>query len=158
AEIRRLRSEDWDLLRRVRLAALHEAPRAFGSTHGRESAFTEVDWRSRLITSAWFIALVGDRPIGVAAGMHRDDVEYRRELLSMWVDPDWRGAGVAAELVVAVQDWAKNNGANLLKLCVADGNDRARRFYEKLGFTPTGAREPLANNPGVDTTEFTCPL
>lgn len=136
AEIRRLHSDDWELLRDLRLAALQEAPQAFGSTYERESTFTEADWRARLITSAWFIGVVDDRPIGVAVGMHRDDVEYRRELLSMWVDPDWRGTGVAEELVTAIQAWAKGDGANLLKLCVADGNDHARWFYEKLGFTP----------------------
>jgi ribosomal protein S18 acetylase RimI-like enzyme len=36
-----------------------------------------------------------------------------------------------------------------VSLWVADGNDRARRFYERLGFTGTDERQPLPSDPGT---------
>ncbi len=158
ADIRRVCPDEWKLLREVRLTALRESPRAFGSTYKRESAYTEADWRSRLTTAVWFVARVNARLVGVVASRRRDNTESRRELLSMWMHPDQRGTGVAAELVCAVQTRARSDGASVLTLSVADGNDRARRFYEKLGFVSTGVRMPLPNNPGIDATEFSYTL
>jgi hypothetical protein len=36
---------DWQALREVRLQALRDAPYAFASTHAREAAFADDEWR-----------------------------------------------------------------------------------------------------------------
>jgi GNAT superfamily N-acetyltransferase len=59
-------------------------------------------------------------------------------LMAMWVHPAVRGSGAADELVAAVLDWAKSEGARLVRLNVIQRNDRARRFYERIGFRATG--------------------
>ena len=46
--VREVTADDWELMRDVRLAALSEAPYAFGSTYAREAAFTEGNWRGRI--------------------------------------------------------------------------------------------------------------
>ena len=38
---------DWQALREIRLQALLDAPDAFASTHAREAAFGEDEWRQR---------------------------------------------------------------------------------------------------------------
>jgi len=73
--------------------------------------------------------------------------EDERQLVSMWVDPRARGSGAAVQLVAAVREAAAVEGARVLTLFVADGNDRARRLYERLGFRPTGERQPLPSDP-----------
>ncbi len=46
--VREVTIDDWETLRDVRLAALREAPSAFGSTYAREAAFTPEQWRGRI--------------------------------------------------------------------------------------------------------------
>jgi RimJ/RimL family protein N-acetyltransferase len=40
--------------------------------------------------------------------------------------------------VAAVVGWAESEGATIVRLEVMQSNDRARRFYERNGFHPTG--------------------
>jgi ribosomal protein S18 acetylase RimI-like enzyme len=58
--------------------------------------------------------------------------------MAMWVHPALRGSGAASALVQAVLAWAEERGARLVRLSVIDGNNRARRLYEKHGFQDTG--------------------
>jgi hypothetical protein len=44
-EIRRSTEQDWQTLKRVRLAALREAPYAFGSTYEKERQWDDDKWR-----------------------------------------------------------------------------------------------------------------
>jgi ribosomal protein S18 acetylase RimI-like enzyme len=60
--------------------------------------------------------------------------------MSMWVDPDCRGAGAADALVAAVLSWARVEGARAVRLSVIDDNARARRCYERNGFRATGTQ------------------
>jgi GNAT superfamily N-acetyltransferase len=56
----------------------------------------------------------------------------------MWVAPPWRGRGVASMLADAVIAWARSQGCTRVGLWVPDDNTRARVFYERHGFRPTG--------------------
>ena len=44
------------------------------------------------------------------------------------------GRGAGAALMGAAEEWARRNGYPRLHLNVFDGNHRARRFYERLGY------------------------
>jgi RimJ/RimL family protein N-acetyltransferase len=146
--IRRLRPDDWTLLRDVRLASLADSPEAFGSTYAREAEFDEATWRDRAAANGWYLATSGDTVLGLVAGYHdAGPPATQRHLVAMWVAPQARGTGLAAELVDAVVDWAGADGATELTLGVADGNDRARALYLKCGFVSTGERFPLHSDP-----------
>jgi ribosomal protein S18 acetylase RimI-like enzyme len=153
-DVRRVESDEWVELRDVRLRALADAPYAFASTHAREVAFAEAEWRRRIAGGPWWLARVDGVPVGLVAGYVTADDGDVRHLVAMWVDPAHRGAGAAAQLVEAVCRWAAEGGGRVVTLWVADGNDRARRFYERLGFTGTGERQPLPSNPEVGEERF----
>lgn len=143
----RLTSDDWLLLREVRLAALADAPYAFGSTLAREEAFDEAEWRRRLETGLWVAAVDGDGPAGLV-GLYTPAGEPPM-LIAMWVGPGHRGRGVGDLLITEVLRCAAESGWSEVVLRVADGNDAARKLFIRHGFTPTGVRMPLESDPAV---------
>jgi len=141
---------DWEALRQLRLRALADAPDAFASTLEEEVAFPAEVWRRRAEggpESANFIAREGGVDVGLAAVFAEPEVPGRMHLVSMWVDPRYRRRGVARALVDQAVRWAAERRAREVILWVADQNTAAHRLYERLGFRPTGERQPLPSNP-----------
>jgi GNAT superfamily N-acetyltransferase len=156
--VRELVGDDWELLRDVRLAALSEAPYAFGSTYAREVAFGEEQWRGRIlnrgVTFFGFLAGVPE-PAGVSGVFTAEGVA---DLVSMWVRPSARGHGVGETLIETAADWAKSRDYDTLYLWVTESNAPARRLYERCGFTPTGERQPLPSDPALGEIQLSRPL
>ena len=150
--IRRLAAADWAAFRDIRLAALRDAPEAFGSTAGEAEKLDEAEWRRRLEQRAVFLAEVGSQRVGLAAGIEADQ-PHEAELISMWVAPGWRGRGVGDRLVDAVLAWAAAERFTTLRLWVATGNARAERLYVRHGFAPTGRVQPMGGE-RLDLLEF----
>jgi ribosomal protein S18 acetylase RimI-like enzyme len=157
--VREAEPDEWELLRDVRLAALSQAPQAFGSSYAREAPFTEEQWRGRLRSdsSVTFFAEAADR-LGLAglAGVYVRD--GAADLVSMWVRPSARGLGVGQALVAAAADWAKAREHDALYLWVAEANTAARGLYERCGFTVTGQRQPLPSDRSVPEIRLCLPL
>jgi ribosomal protein S18 acetylase RimI-like enzyme len=137
---RRLAPADWAQLRDARLAALAEAPYAFASTLDRELAFTAELWRERAGSGRTIGAWHCDAIVGMATGLPDDD-GASWHLVGMWVSPAWRGLDVARLLVAEVCAQARLSAARTVTLWVTEVNDRARAFYRKVGFQPTGIRQ-----------------
>jgi GNAT superfamily N-acetyltransferase len=150
-EVRQLLPDDWALFREIRVRALHDAPAAFGSTAAEAERRSEQEWRRMMAARAVFAAIGSSGAIGLAAGIIEQPLEA--ELISMWVDPAWRGLGVGDALVKEVEGWTARRGIGQLRLWVAEGNDRAERFYSRLGFSRTGRLQPMPE-PRSERLEF----
>lgn len=145
----------WQALRAVRLAALRDAPTAFGVTHAQSSANTDDDWRAHAAGRkgvAFFLAFdgtagEGETAIGLAGGVLGGDGAY--QLIAMWVDPEHRGCGIAAQLVAAVKAHAVAAGHARVVLGVSPENAPAARFYQKQGFVFQPHWETLASHPHI---------
>ena len=155
--VRRLSPDEWQIARAVRIAALTDAPSAFGSSLEREVSLSEDDWRARLGGSAWFVASRGDGAVALACGVPGDDVQ-QRDVTGMWVSPPDRGSGLAGELVRRVVEWARADGARRVRLSVVMENTRAISLYEKTGFTRTARTQPLPRDPRVLEVEMVLDL
>jgi len=147
--VRAVQPTDWRTLRGVRLVSLLDAPEAFWASHEQEVGMTEDAWRARASGGSSFLAFDEEgAAVGTATGIALPGSSpHQRELVGMWVAPVVRGRGIAAPLIEAVADWARADGASELALWVVDGNDGARRVYERAGFVATGERQPF---PGDD--------
>lgn len=154
--VRRIQPTDAERLRTVRLAALSDAPSAFGSTYEREEAFTEDDWSERARGGSagplrsTFLAEDGQEVVGIVGGYRPVDDDPTVELVSMWVAPTHRRQRLGHTLVERVCDWARTTDAKDVALWVTRGNDAAERLYRELGFRETGDVQPLPSDPCKD--------
>ncbi|GLW98485.1 N-acetyltransferase [Microtetraspora sp. NBRC 16547] len=124
--------------RDVRLAALTEAPHAFKSRLADWHRGGEERWHARweMPDAHHVVALLDGRAVGMADGVPGDD--GTRELKSVWVSPEVRGRGVGERLIAAVETWALQSGATVLRLTVIPGNEPAIALYQRNGFVASG--------------------
>lgn len=177
SEVRRVTPQEWATLRYIRLAALRDSPRSFGSAYEREAGWDEAKWRESARSVAWFLAWRDGRPVGIAGGTggrpsgpggpggqrkERNapggEPGEERYVISMWVDPSARATGIADALIGAVAGWARADGARILKLWVADASPRARAFYQRARFRPTGNTAEMPDDPAARQQELSLDL
>lgn len=73
------------------------------------------------------------------------------ELNRMYLDPEWKGRGIADRLMQACLDAARRGGFQTIWLGVWDRNPRARRFYARWGFVEIGTHPfQFGNDPQTD--------
>jgi GNAT superfamily N-acetyltransferase len=102
------------------------------------------------------LCVAGDQLLGFTTyGPSRDDdldPGSVGELYAIYLDPDvWRG-GVGSLLLADVIRGLTDRGYRRAALWTIEGNDRARRFYEKHGWTHDG-HEHLLDFDGVPIPE-----
>ncbi len=132
---------------------LAEAPTAFGADHDEAAQRPLEHFRERtsyaadnFIIGAFSSANADGQLIGSAGGL-REQEPKRRHLGLIWgmyVHPDHRGAGLAAELLNEVlRRLEALKGLSAIGLSVTVGNRPAQALYESAGFKAWG-EEPLA--------------
>jgi ribosomal protein S18 acetylase RimI-like enzyme len=155
-DVRRIQPEDGPDLRAVRLAALTDSPFAFGATYTEEAQRTDVEWSARACLASsgteriTLLARVDGQVVGIAGGYREEHHQDQVDLVSMWIAPAVRRAGVGQRLVGAVVEWAADTGASSVGLWVTRGNSPAQRLYESMGFRETGEYQPLPSDPCKD--------
>lgn len=143
------------VFRDVRLRALQDTPTAFSSTYARESQLPDEEWMRRSVrlgsdaAAAMFLAFDGDRACGIAGSLVDEDNAQRAHVISMWVDPAYRRAGVGKDLIDAVVEWNRSRGVSETVLMVTSVNTGAIAFYERIGFRKTGVTGPYPNDPAI---------
>lgn len=143
------------IVRRARHVDLPRLVAMMGSANDTERGFSPdlvtrgFDWRhshrsfrrdlSRRHTH-WWVACAGCVCVGMlGCNLHRARHRYvviRRHLYmhSLFVEPEWRRAGVARRLVRRGLAWGRRHGAQQVRLEMALANRGARRLYESFGF------------------------
>lgn len=148
-ELRRLAPNDWHVFRRIRLAALTDAPHAFGATLQTARQRSERDWRDLLTRRAQFVATTAGVAVGTVGAL---DEGPDKRLISMWVDPTARGSGISDLLVRTVIDHAAAHGCPQIRLEIIGANIAAENLYTRHGFRRTGHQGIVA--PDDPRTEF----
>ena len=148
-EIRPVRADEWRRWRETRLRMLRDDADFFSTRYDDMVREPEQAWRSWVAEAATgdqktlLVAEEDGRWLGVVGAFTRVDA-LEVQLISMWVDPDVRGRGVARDLIRAVAAWAAGRGSTRVVLFVQEANETAQALYERAGFRPTGDRTPAA--------------
>lgn len=103
-EVLAVTPDDWRSWRVLRLAALAEAPAAFGSTLAGWTGVGDDErrWRDRLTTVPHNLVLVRDGTDVGLVSLVAPGENGTPELISLWVAPEARGAGVGDAAIDAV--------------------------------------------------------
>ena len=150
--VRRVRVEEWEQLRDLRLRALRSDPLAFATTFAAANERTEVQWQDWVrtgATSEWNCMVVAEEAPGTLLGLGAVFLqEHHFTLVSMWVDPSARGRGIGSALVETLLAWVDRTlpGADV-RLDVNPEQEAAMALYRSHGFQETGGEEPLGHSP-----------
>lgn len=89
-------------------------------------------------TTVIFLACVDDKPVGIATCFRGFSTFAARPLLNIHdlaVLPEARGVGIGRKLLQAIERKARELDCCKLTLEVQENNARARRLYERTGFS-----------------------
>jgi ribosomal protein S18 acetylase RimI-like enzyme len=96
------------------------------------NGFIQSDDRTQVIVAAHDERVIGWMRIGKYSN---PEIGY---IFDLFVLPDYWGKGVGDGLMVEAHQIFKENGHKAALLYVFEANMRARKFYERLGWSPDG--------------------
>ncbi len=138
--LRRLGLPDAAGYRELRLEGLRSHPEAFGASWEDEAAKPLAWFAERLERNAVFGApLDAEHLVGIAGLLVPDAAKLRHKgvLWGMFVQPEARGTGLAAALVVRVLEQARGI-VEEVRLTAVASNTAAVRLYTRAGFRQYG--------------------
>jgi ribosomal protein S18 acetylase RimI-like enzyme len=151
--VRRITADQGAVFRELRTASLREAPYAFGATLeealSADSASFDASAAERSVSPSvgTFILYTEGHPAGLIEAHFDDTSERRAFVCELWVAPAVRHLRGGELLVDTASSWLANAGATEIYAWVADANRNAMRFYEALGFGPTGEHRRVERVP-----------
>ncbi|MGJ5754860.1 ribosomal protein S18 acetylase RimI-like enzyme [Streptomyces puniciscabiei] len=172
--IRAIRPDDWPRVKQLRLAALRDpvAHLAYLETYEEGEAKPDSFYQERAARSADEQSVarqfVAEAPDGTWAGSVTVLIEEagmtdwagyvvdRRQghVVGVYVRPEHRGNGLIKALFDAGVEWARERGAERVRLLVHEDNERAQGAYRKLGFVPSGVVVPFVRDAAQNELEF----
>lgn len=153
--IKRISPETALVFKDVRLRALRDSPTSFSSTYAKESQLPDEEWVKRAARwgsdgrDAIFLAFEDEASCGIVGSQGEAENPQVAHVISMWVDPEFRRAGVGRALIDTVVEWNRSLGVRVVKLMVTSVSQGAMRFYEEMGFRMTGVTGPYPNDPAI---------
>ncbi|MET8802610.1 GNAT family N-acetyltransferase [Streptomyces sp. NPDC004546] len=172
--IRAIRPDDWPRVKELRLDALRDpiAHLAFLETYEEGAAKPDSFYRERAERSAEEQSVarqfIAEAPDGIWAGSVTVLIEEagmtdwaghaveRRQghVVGVFIRPEHRGNGLIKALFDAGVAWARERGAERVRLLVHEENARAQGAYRKVGFAPSGVVVPHVRDEAQNEVEF----
>jgi len=148
--VRRIAADQGAVFRELRTASLREAPYAFGETLEDALSADATTFDSTAVhhscsdEATSFILYTEGHPAGLIGACFEESALHRAFVNELWVAPAVRHLRGGELLVNTASEWLGAQGAKEIYAWVADANRTAMRFYERLGFGPTGEHTRIA--------------
>lgn len=144
-----LGTDQWAILRDVRLEALRQEPDSFLARYEDEKEFDEARWRAEFDRGQWSAGSYRRRRVSLLGSTREKNTPWSECFLEyLWVSPEWRDKGLGSGMLVHAIDRLRKEGVRTAFLWVLDGNDTAVRLYRRVGFVSANHRQPLPGRPG----------
>lgn len=138
-EIKILSVDELDDFRTIRLSALKQSPKMFGSTYAVEIEKPLSFFENCLSNSTVFGAYHQNKIVGLATLTQEIGAKFshKAHLSSVFIEPAFQQKGIASVLLRSVIQYSQQHVEQIL-LTVANDNKPALILYEKLGFQSYG--------------------
>lgn len=149
--------EDWEILKTVRLESLLDRPDVFSATYDTAEKYSQSQWRDRASHKTqyqYILAIQATRAIGIIGGTQNPALEFN--VVAMWVNPEFRGKGIADLLISAIKNLAISKGHSRIVLSVSPNNSRAVSLYSRHGFVFIPEWESVALSSGEKNQKMEC--
>ena len=154
--LRRLEPTEAPLLRRLRIAALRDAPDQFAETVAHALARPDQEWIG--FAASAYVAESSNALVGLVFAFEDAADDTVGCVGGMWVAPASRRQGIGRALLHAVMAWAHGHQLMRLGLWAPAHSPAAVALYQQAGFRETGRRRRLPTGPVVEIIEMTCEL
>jgi ribosomal protein S18 acetylase RimI-like enzyme len=152
--VSRIAAQQGSVLRELRTASLREAPYAFGETLADALLVDPASFdqtaalQAGSASEATFLLYTEGHPCGLVNAYVEERAEQgaRAFVSALWVAPAVRHLRGGELLVNIASQWLAEQGASEVHAWIAEENRNALRFYERLGFGPTGDRRAMPAN------------
>ena len=148
-QITTAKADEAERLRNLRLAALKDAPYAYGAQYEVDKEKPISFWQQSIADANWFFVATNGEDIGLigveAAGEDRGSDCW---IFGWWIAPNYRGRGVTALMLGKIDEFCLEKNWQKLGLGVWPENERAIAAYRKLGFTSGSGPSPSRSKPG----------
>ncbi|WP_312968248.1 GNAT family N-acetyltransferase [Acinetobacter gerneri] len=138
-EIKIFSVDELDDFRTIRLSALKQSPKMFGSTYAVEIEKPLNFFENCLSNSTVFGAYHQNKIVGLATLTQEIGAKFshKAQLSSVFIEPAFQQKGIASVLLRSVIQYSQQHVEQIL-LTVANDNKPALILYEKLGFQSYG--------------------
>ena len=158
--IRRGTDADARAFREVRLQALRDHPEAYSADYEVPMAWPMDAWLDRLRASPIYFAV--DEAVNKSAWVGMAGIyfgntlktRHRGTIWGVYVRPEYRGRGLAGQLVKTCVDWAVQESLRLVTLYVVTTNAAALATYKRCGFNICGVEPDGIYTHGTYYDEF----
>jgi RimJ/RimL family protein N-acetyltransferase len=122
-------------LRSLRLAALKDAPYAYGAKYEVDKEKPLTFWQESIENSNWFFVSINEEDIGLI-GVEKAGTDRISDcwIFGWWIAPPYRGQGVVKLMLDEIDKFCLKNNWLHQGLGVWPENQRAVAAYTKLGF------------------------
>jgi RimJ/RimL family protein N-acetyltransferase len=157
--IRQLRVDDAAAYAELRREMLLDSPLAFASSPS-DDLFATLEATSEQLRRAPESVIFGafDPDLVGAVGLYRDrhvKSAHKAHLWGMFVAPDHRRRGIAADLLNATLQYARDlTDVSWVQLGVSSAAPAARELYERFGFLPWGTEPDALRHDGQTVVEY----
>ena len=148
-KIEKASATEAERLKSLRLAALKDAPYAYGAVYEVDKEKPISFWQQTLVNSNWFFTSIDGVDIGLI-GVEKAAKDRGSDcwISGWWIAQSFRGQGVAALMLSAIDKFCIENRWLKQGLGVWPENKRAIAAYLKLGFIAGGEPIPSRLKPG----------